>query len=141
VMIVTVIPKRKQLHSEITFSGDAVPHDYAAKDFHLDITAINCEKPKCKPRPHCQSILSNSCKCGDGHIQETKEAESWILRYEATERTGCTLRFDWCDLLWGLPPMLYDAVLYRCGEPCGRFRIQLRSGTVYGADVTEIAGC
>lgn len=140
-LIVPIKAKRKQPHSDITFTGDAVPKAYKPADFHIDITAINCEQPKCKPRPKCESIVSKSCRCGEGHTEPTPDPKQWILRYVPTSIDHCTLTFDWCALLWDLPAAIYDAVLYRECEPCGRFRIQVQSGTVYAADRTEVPGC
>lgn len=157
-MIVTVARKRNQDSSAITFNGDLVFTDTEATDYHINITAINCDEPDCKIVKNCKGIvfpcgaakpnerqLIHNGQCATS--KETKASEEpeadqgWVLLYTATGLDGCELTFEWCDLLWNLPAAIYDAVLYRNDLPCGRFRIQLRTGRVWGADKTQLSGC
>ena len=157
-MIVTVARKRHQDSSTIKFNGDLVFADSEASDYHIDITAIDCDEPDCKRVKNCKGIvfpcgaatpnerqLIHNGRCTTSKQtkapEEPEAATGWILRYEASALEGCALTFEWCDLLWDLPAAIYDAVLYRCGIPCGRFRIQLRTGRVWGADKTQLPGC
>lgn len=157
-MIVPVARKREQDHSVIKFHGDLVLTDSKAEDYHIDLTAITCAEPDCLKVTDCKGYVfpcgaatpSPRQLCHNGKMTTVKKeptqvapvtTEGWTLRYVASEVVDCTLRFDWCDLLWDLPPAIYNAVLFRCGVPCGRFRIQLRSGRVYGADSTRVTGC
>lgn len=157
-MIVTVARKRNQDSSTIRFNGDLVFADTEAEDYHIDITAINCDEPDCTKAKDCKAIVF---PCGaakpnerqlihNGQCTTSKETKAdpepeaptgWILQYTASALADCSLTFEWCDLLWDLPAVIYDAVLYRCGIPCGRFRIQLRSGKVWGADTTQLTAC
>lgn len=145
-MIVTVSHKRKQDKTVLKLTGDLLADGDEATQYHLDIIDIKCKKAKCFIDDSCtdfnlgcrtmRAVTSRPCKTPK---REAKVAP--VLRYIPDSIDDCSLTFSWCDKLWGLPSGLYDAVLYRDKQPCGRFRIQLRSAVLAGADTTPVNHC
>lgn len=138
-MIISVERKTEQTRTVIAVGGTlggGVPSDY-----YLDITDITCDMSKCDPRPDCQSVLVGACDCDKGHVEHVPDTPKWKLRYVPTGTTACELTFEWCELLWKLPPKQYDAILYKGCEPCARVRLALTDRTPYASDVTPPSGC
>ena len=144
-MIVKVSAKRKQDKSVIKFTGDILADGDTREQYHLDISSIECRKAECfqpdlcdvyDQGPRTGVVTSRPCSKPK---REPKRAP--VLRYVPDSIDGCSMTFGWCDKLWAQPSGLYDAVLYRDKQPCGRFRLQLRSAVLAGADTTTVKHC